>query len=259
MSDWRFVASTTNGRPNDGKIHGFADIDMTSALAFIAQKRTAGIKLTVTTLFTAIIAPCNARNAGCKRFNAARTHSETRLFVCALYGYCRQYNKGNLVSLIMENADRLSIDELAGAFRAKLAAIRKTPPVPAAGFLRFIPLPFRAWLFVLARFLVYNIGIELSKLGLHSRRFGSVMLTNVGSVGVDAAFGSLMPAASIPAIFGLGALMDRPIAIQGNVEVRKVLTLTATMDHRIADGSHGGRLLHLIRHYAANPQLLETF
>jgi pyruvate dehydrogenase E2 component (dihydrolipoamide acetyltransferase) len=257
MSDWRFVASTIYGRPNDGKIYGFADIDMTSALAFIAQKRTAGVKLTVTTLFTAIVARAMREtpdvNALVRRGRIQkRDYVDVHLTVIA-------DDKGNLVSLIMENADRLSIDELAAAFRAKLAAIRKTPPAPVAGFLRFIPWPFRRWLFVLARFLVYDIGIELPKLGLHSRRFGSVMLTNVGSVGVDAAFGSLMPAASIPAIFGLGALIDKPVAIQGNVEIRKVLTLTATMDHRIADGAHGGRLLHLIRHYAANPQLLETF
>jgi pyruvate dehydrogenase E2 component (dihydrolipoamide acetyltransferase) len=255
MSDWRLVSSTIYGRPNDGKVFGFAELDMTHALAYIEKKRASGVKMTVSTLFTSVLARAMKEtpdvNAYVRRGRICkRDYVDVHLTVLA-------DDAGNLVSLTIEHADQLSPDVLAAIFREKLTQIRKEGAKPAGGFITKIPWPFRRWLFVLARFVVYDLGIELKPLGLHSRRFGSVMLTNVGSVGVDAAFGSLMPAASIPAIFGLGTLMDKPMVVDGVVVPRKALTLTATMDHRIADGAHGGRLLWLIRKYVAKPELLD--
>ena len=48
------------------------------------------------------------------------------------------------------------------------------------------------------------------------------------------------------------------MVINDEILPRKVFTLSATLDHRVVDGSHGGRLFRFIKHIVKNPQLLET-
>ena len=41
----------------------------------------------------------------------------------------------------------------------------------------------------------------------------------------------------------VGRIVERPIAVQGALAVRPVLTLTVTFDHRVVDGARGAEFL----------------
>ena len=45
------------------------------------------------------------------------------------------------------------------------------------------------------------------------------------------------------AILAVGRIVERPIAVQGALAVRPVLTLTVTFDHRVVDGARGAEFL----------------
>ena len=51
-----------------------------------------------------------------------------------------------------------------------------------------VPWPFRRWLFRLVRFAVFELGWTLPIKGLSKDMFGSVLLTNVGTLGLSYAF-----------------------------------------------------------------------
>jgi pyruvate dehydrogenase E2 component (dihydrolipoamide acetyltransferase) len=70
---------------------------------------------------------------------------------------------------------------------------------------------------------------------------GTFSVSNLGAFGVER-FTSILNRGQA-AILSVGALTERPAAIDGNVSVRPLMTLTLTVDHRCVDGVAGARFL----------------
>jgi len=70
-------------------------------------------------------------------------------------------------------------------------------------------------------------------------------------------FGSLMgtPIINLPqtAVLGLHAIKDKPVAINGKVEIRPMMYLALTYDHRILDGREAVTFLVKIKEYIEDP------
>ncbi len=66
-------------------------------------------------------------------------------------------------------------------------------------------------------------------------------MSNLGPFGVDEFRAIVNPGEA--AIVAVGALRERPVAVDGLVAVRPTLRLTLAVDHRVADGAAGARLL----------------
>jgi len=95
------------------------------------------------------------------------------------------------------------------------------------------------------------------KLDLNDMRGSSFSITNYGSIGGIFA----TPIINYPdsAILGLGRIYDKPVAIEGKVEIRKILPLSLVFDHRIADGAYATRFLNSVMRQLQDPdKLLET-
>lgn len=71
-------------------------------------------------------------------------------------------------------------------------------------------------------------------------------------------FGSLMGTPIInlsqSAVLGLHAIKDRPIAVQGKVEIRPMMYLALTYDHRLLDGRDAVQFLVKIKEYIEDPR-----
>lgn len=92
-------------------------------------------------------------------------------------------------------------------------------------------------------------------LTLDDLRGGTFTITNGG------VFGSLMstPILNPPqvGILGLHAIQDRPVGVDGRIELRPMMYTALTYDHRIVDGSEAVRFLVRIRQLVEDPgQLL---
>jgi len=55
-NDWRRVAAAMYKKPSDAKIFGSADLDVTELEEFVSRKRKEGLKITLTHIFTLIVA-----------------------------------------------------------------------------------------------------------------------------------------------------------------------------------------------------------
>ncbi len=105
---------------------------------------------------------------------------------------------------------------------------------------------------------VLNGGIGVKAFGQPAHPLGSLMVTNIGSFGLDEGYVAQVPLARTPLYVCVGAVKDAPMAVDGEVVVRPQLVMTATADHRIVDGAHAAKLATLVRGYLADPATLDA-
>jgi len=93
-----------------------------------------------------------------------------------------------------------------------------------------------------------------NKLSVEEMTGGTFTITNGG------VFGSLMstPIINIPqsAILGMHKIQDRPMAINGKVEIRPMMYLALSYDHRIIDGRESVGFLVRVKELLESPELL---
>lgn len=93
-----------------------------------------------------------------------------------------------------------------------------------------------------------------NKLSVEEMTGGTFTITNGG------VFGSLMstPIINIPqsAILGMHKIQDRPMAVNGKVEIRPMMYLALSYDHRIIDGRESVGFLVRVKELLESPELL---
>ena len=57
------------------------------------------------------------------------------------------------------------------------------------------------------------------------------------------------------AILAVGATVDRPVAHDGEVVVRPMMTITLTVDHRAVDGAPAADFLRTVKTFLEDPAL----
>lgn len=103
----------------------------------------------------------------------------------------------------------------------------------------------------------YTFNLNVKALGVPRDCFGSMMITNIGSLGFSSAFVPLAPYTRIPFIIALGKVEWRPYAdSSGNLSTRQEISLCCTFDHRVMDGAQGAKMSKLIEKYMNSPELL---
>src|SRR6266516_3636167 len=98
---------------------------------------------------------------------------------------------------------------------------------------------------------------SIKALGVKANPFGSAMVTSVGMFGIPQGFAPLARFYRMPLLILVGEITDKPVAIDGKVKVKPMLPLTATIDHRYADGWHISQLLKPFKAYLADPGQFE--
>jgi pyruvate dehydrogenase E2 component (dihydrolipoamide acetyltransferase) len=94
-------------------------------------------------------------------------------------------------------------------------------------------------------------------LSLEATPFGSAMVSSVGMLGIPTGFSPLAWVYRVPLLVLVGETADKPLAIGGRVEVRPVLPVTATIDHRYVDGARIAEAFKAFREYLAQPASFE--
>ena len=90
------------------------------------------------------------------------------------------------------------------------------------------------------------------KLSVDEMSGGTITITNGGI------FGSMLstPIVNFPqsAILGLHNIVDRPVAINNQVEIRPIMYVALTYDHRLIDGAQAVQFLYAIKESIENPE-----
>jgi pyruvate dehydrogenase E2 component (dihydrolipoamide acetyltransferase) len=158
----------------------------------------------------------------------------------------------DLSGTTIRHADRKPIDEFAREMHGNVKTIReKGDP----GFKKMKKtmgrLPGWATRYVLnlAGFIMYTLNLWSPLLGSPKDPFGSVMVTNIGSLGLDFGFAPLVPYSRIPMLIAVGGVREAAIVKNGQCVPAQILRLCVTIDHRLIDGmyaSHMSKTLHAV-------------
>ena len=258
-NNWRKVASTIYKKPTDSKIFGTVELDVTELEHYIAQKRKEGIKTTLTYLITLIIGRAIRQevpelNTYVRRGKVVQREQVDATVSVLLPG-------GQMGSVKVENADQLTTAEISEEIGNNIKNSRKgneTDTMQSKSLLAKLPWPFRNWLFKIYQTITIHWGISLPMIGLDSNSFGSYIVSNIGTVGLDTGYASLLPSSNISFVFILGSINKKPVVVNDEIAIKRIMLLSSTLDHRVVDGSHGGRLFRIIKQIAKNPELLDS-
>ena len=91
------------------------------------------------------------------------------------------------------------------------------------------------------------------KIDLTELKGGTFTITNYGVVGIS--YGTPIINHPEVAILGMGRIADRPVALNGQIVVRKIMPLSFAFDHRVIDGVEAGRFLNVVIQHLEHPDL----
>jgi pyruvate dehydrogenase E2 component (dihydrolipoamide acetyltransferase) len=258
LAGWRKIASAMWGPPDDPQIYGALEFDATPMLELIDKGKAAGHRLTVThlvgrsiALALAAVPDFNVRIHGSKMIPR---DSVDIFYITAVEG------GRSLSGVKVENADKKSVFEIASELSARASKMKAGDDPDFAKTKRMMDALPRQGLKASMRFSAWVTGDRnrsIKRLGLKANPFGSAMVTSVGMFGIPQGFAPLARFYRMPLLILVGEITDRPVAIDGKVKVKPMLPLTATIDHRYADGWHISQLLKPFKAYFAEPSSFE--
>ncbi len=259
-SPWRKLSTAIYAPPRDGRIYGTLDVDITRAQQFVSDSRKNGKKITLTHVASAALGRIfgyHIPEINCFVKRGTFVPRDDVIVTVAV----NMKGGQEMSNIRIHDAHNKTVFDIGNEVRDKAARARQgteNAAVKNKYTLSKIPWPFHRWAFLLIRFIHHGLGIELPSMGLAHNAFGSVLLSNIGSHGLTTGMAALFPAGNIPAVIIMGKTEEKPVVRDGEIVVRTIMPFTATMDHRILDGFHGGLLAHYVKKYMENPELLET-
>ena len=120
--------------------------------------------------------------------------------------------------------------------------------------MQLLPSLFMNCILKFISFLNYTLNLDLQWAGLPKDAFGSAVVTSIGSLGLDIGYVPLVPYSRVPIFIAPGEIMDEPIVEDGKIIAGKMLTMSATLDHRIIDGKHASIMSKMFRAVFDNPE-----
>ena len=246
---WRVTSAAIYTTPTDSRVYGTLDIDVTEARRFISEKRRQGIRLTMVHMATAVLARAVAFDVpemNCYiRRGAVVGRERLDVMVPVQVG-----GDAGVTPAIVRDAHARRVSDIAEEIRGKASRSRGGEEIKAAQnkyLLNKIPWPLRRPVFRLLKWITVDMGMEIRALGLSAHSFGSFVVSDIGSFGLNTGMTALMPAAKVPAVIVLGKMEEKPVVRNGKIVVRTILPLTGTFDHRIVDGMQIGKLARGIK------------
>lgn len=262
---FRKVALGTWKTAGDPSVYGLVEFDATPCLELIRStkseyERPLSLTSIVGTAVSRVLARRPEINAILYRGGIRRRSTVDLFFQLNLPGTGVDPVAGSeLKGVTVRQADTKNLrqvhDELTGKVRDSKSG--KSNELDASmKVLALLPTWLMAYILRAAAWLNYDMGVPLAWLGMPQDAFGSVMITNVGTLGVSAAWAPLVPFSRVPMLLTIGAMEDRPWVVDGRVEVRPVVRMGITFDHRLMDGAHAADMQKIFLEFMREPSRL---
>lgn len=259
VSSFRKIAIGTWRTAYDPSVYGTIDIRMDEALRYMAQFRErTGQRLTVTHLIARAVGELLKETPDANallRGNKIYLRKQVGVFFQVVMTD-EGTGKVDLSGLTLYDVEKKTLVEIVKEFEEKVEKVR-TRKDPALEKTRKnmlgMPQFLIHWVLRLIAYLTYDLNLDLSWAGLPRDPFGSIMVTNIGSLGLDVAYVPLVPYSRVPILLALGAVKEVPVVDDGKIVPGKIMKVNATFDHRFIDGFHASVMSRLLRQWLENP------
>ncbi len=258
---WRKTATALYKRSVDGRVYGTFEVPMDAVVEYIKKKKEEGIRITITQIAIAALGRAIALDIPDVNVYVKRGNIIARDDV-SIYTTVIKAESKEMSGIVIEDLEDKTIFDIKKDMDERVAKSKKSSHEEGVGnsknVLASIPWPLRNLVLNIVRWWHVEMGKDLKAFKLTKKSFGSVMVTNIGHHDLQFGFPALTPIANIPAVIALGRVQDKPVVRDGKIVIGKVMPVTATLDHRIFDGSQGGVLASAVNQYLADPKCLET-
>lgn len=236
ISVFRKVALSLWGSGGDPSVYGFLEIDVTDSKA-------------VGSPMPQVIKAVSELMRKHKELNSilrfGRLYYRKNINVSVMINIPDQ-DRHDLSIATIENVDRLTVEEIEQRLRRSSHLIRKRQD-PHLGFalkmVHHLPL-FMTKVFLKAySVLAHDLNLNLRLLRLPRTPFGSVIVTNIGSLGIKKALVPLVPFSRAALLLSVGEVTKEARVINDQIEIRKIMHVGVTFDHRFFDGSHAAVMI----------------
>lgn len=249
VSSFRKIAIGTWRTTKDPSVYGSIEVEMDETLRYLEAFRAAtGKRVTVSHLMAKavgkVLEAMPDANAVLRFQRIYLRQSVDVFFQVAMKD--EESGQIDLSGLTVRHVDTKSMADIVDEFEAAAAKVRAGKDTEKEQTRQtFKRLP--GWLvgpvLDLISFLTFTLNLDLSWAGIPKDPFGSAMVTNVGSLGLEEAYVPLVPYSKVPLLVAVGALKRVAVVREGDrIEPATVMRLYATFDHRILDGAHAAKM-----------------
>ena len=259
VSSFRKIAIGTWRTAYDPSVYGTMELRMDEAVRYIqAFRDKTGKKLTVSHMIAKaaamVLKECPDANA-ILRWNRVYLRKRIGIFFQVVMTD-EGAEKVDLSGATLYDVENKSLAEIYDEFNDKVEKVRaRRDPALEKTRQTFLGIPYFALNFTLRliSFLSYTLNLDLRRFGIPNDPFGSIMVTNIGSLGLDTAYVPLVPYARVPILIATGAVKDVPVVEAGKIVAGKVMRVNATFDHRFIDGFHASVMSRVLRRWMEHP------
>jgi len=257
MNVRRKIAISTWKPQKDCAMLGLIPIDMTNALKLIEEvNKNEGIKLTPTVLVGKACAEALKEIPEVNgRIVFGRFIPRSTFDVCFLVAVPESKNLGYAT---LRSVDKMSLSQIAEGVAKNAGNVRAGKDEAFKANLdlaRMMPTIILNPIVHLAGFLGNVLGITIKPLGLNANAFGSIVVTSIGTLGIEEAYAPFSPFFHVPAVATVCAIKKKAMVVENDkIEVRSMMNITFTVDHRLLDALESSKFMKKLQHLLTHPE-----
>jgi pyruvate/2-oxoglutarate dehydrogenase complex dihydrolipoamide acyltransferase (E2) component len=262
LSSFRRIAIGTWKTVGDPSVYGTLKLRADKMVAYIdAFRERTGKKLTITHVMAKAVAIVLSEmpdaNAILRRNRIYLREDVGVFFQVAMEDPVTK--EIDLSGATIFGAHQKSLEQIYDEFSERVAKVKKGKDKELEGTrstFKKIPYRFLGTFLDLLGYLSFELNLDLKFAGVPRDPFGSAMVTNIGSLGLEEAYVPLVPYSHVPLLIAVGAVQDEALVEDGRIVPGKVLRACATFDHRVLDGMHAAHMSKTLARIFADPEAL---
>lgn len=254
LSTWRKTALGTWKVVGDSQIYTTLSVDASPLLDYI--KDHPNEKLTLTHAVGKICGKMIEKHSEINsviRFGSLYPREEISIF----FQVAPDKDGKELTGICVKDIHKLSLDEIINQMRPKIRDIRNGDDKSyqkIKSSLSLIPGILIGQVIGFLGFLLYSLNLWSPLIGTPKDSFGSMMVTNIGSLGMQMGWVPLVPWSRVPIILALGKVYEKPVVKNGEIIIQKTIDCCFTLDHRVIDGVVGAKMARSFEDAFNNPK-----
>lgn len=262
-SVFRKIAMGTWATAKDPSVYGLIEIDMSKALAQVDDyQKLHNVKISPAHMVGKAVAYCMKRRPeinGMIRGKQIYLRDNVALFYQVnIPGEGKdKVKKATLAGTVLHEAENLTLAGISQELYKKAQNLREGKDLEIKrnmDMFKLIPWSLTGIYLDFVSWLIYGLNLNLSFLGVPKDPFGSIMITNIGSLGIDMAWAPLVPYSRVPLLLAVGATTNKPWVVDNKIEIRPILSIGVTFDHRMIDGVHAAQMAQEFKKCFDNPK-----
>ena len=162
----------------------------------------------------------------------------------------------NLANIVLEGCNLNSITSLNDQLRTLVREMKtgnNKELNEKMNIMRFVPSFVIQVILRLSTWITYDLGLPIPFLKMKKHNYGFGILTNVVAFNVHDATAPLVPFLKTVIVALMNTPRMRPVVVDGQVVVRKIMNFNITYDHRFGDGVDAVKMLRAVSEVFEDP------